>query len=96
MFDSLNRQGVYTNLQTGQERQDVDFATHTSCTVEMVKLDKDYDVAVVDEIQMIANDQRGYAWLGIFMFMLLSCADHNHFSYPIYMLYSFHGITTLF
>lgn len=47
---------------TGQERQDVDFASHTSCTVEMVKLDKDYDVAVIDEIQMIANDQRGYAW----------------------------------
>ena len=85
VFDSLNRQGVYTNLQTGQERQDVDFATHTSCTVEMVKLDKEYDVAVVDEIQMIANDQRGYAWLGMFMFLLLSCVVHNHFSYPLHM-----------
>ena len=63
IFESLNRQGVYTNLLTGQERSDVDFATHVSCTVEMVKLDKEYDVAVVDEIQMIANDQRGFAWL---------------------------------
>jgi ATP-dependent RNA helicase SUPV3L1/SUV3 len=53
---------VYTNLLTGQERTDVDFASHVSCTVEMVKLDKEYDVAVVDEIQMIANDQRGFAW----------------------------------
>ena len=28
----------------------------------MVNLQKDYDVAVIDEIQMIADSQRGYAW----------------------------------
>lgn len=63
VFESLNRQGVYTDLSTGQEKREVDFSTHISCTVEMVRLDKEYDVAVIDEIQMIANDQRGFAWL---------------------------------
>ena len=28
----------------------------------MVNLQKEYDVVVIDEIQMIADDQRGYAW----------------------------------
>ena len=62
VFESLNRQGVYTNLLTGQERREVDFSTHIACTVEMIQLNREYDVAVVDEIQMIANHQRGYAW----------------------------------
>lgn len=62
MFESLNRQGVYTDLCTGQEKREVDFSTHISCTVEMIQINRDYDVAVIDEIQMIANTQRGYAW----------------------------------
>ena len=28
----------------------------------MVNLQKPYDVVVIDEIQMISDDQRGYAW----------------------------------
>jgi ATP-dependent RNA helicase SUPV3L1/SUV3 len=28
----------------------------------MVNLNRDYDVAVIDEIQMIAHEQRGHAW----------------------------------
>jgi hypothetical protein len=62
IYESLNKQGVYTDLVTGQERREVDFATHVSCTLEMVKLKKEYDVAVIDEIQMINDPQRGYAW----------------------------------
>lgn len=62
VYESLNRQGVYTDLLTGQEKSIVPFSTHVSCTLEMVNLQKEYDVAVIDEIQMIANDQRGYAW----------------------------------
>lgn len=33
-----------------------------SCTVEMTPLNTRVDVAVIDEIQMIANDERGWAW----------------------------------
>ena len=28
----------------------------------MVNLQREYDVVVIDEIQMISDDQRGYAW----------------------------------
>ena len=62
VYESLNRQGIYTNLLTGQEKREVDFATHIACTLEMVNITKEYDVAVIDEIQMITDKQRGSAW----------------------------------
>ncbi|CAM9551656.1 unnamed protein product, partial [Phaeothamnion confervicola] len=57
VFEQLNAEGVYCSLMTGQERQVVPFASCTSCTIEM-----EYDVAVIDEIQMLGNRQRGAAW----------------------------------
>ena len=62
VYETLNKAGAYTDLLTGQERREVPFSTHISCTVEMVNLNREYDVAVIDEIQMIGNPQRGYAW----------------------------------
>ena len=62
MYEKLNREGTITNLLTGQEKKSIPFATHISCTMEMVPLDKEYDVAVIDEIQMIADTSRGHAW----------------------------------
>lgn len=50
------------SLLTGDELRHVEGATLYSCTVEMLSLDKRYDVVVVDEIQMIADSQRGPAW----------------------------------
>ena len=50
------------SLLTGDEVRHVDGATLYSCTVEMLSLDKRYDVVVIDEIQMIADSQRGPAW----------------------------------
>ena len=38
------------------------FATHVSCTIEMTSTTREWDVAVIDEIQMIGNPQRGQAW----------------------------------
>ncbi|KAG6022266.1 hypothetical protein E4U40_004746 [Claviceps sp. LM458 group G5] len=34
----------------------------SSCTVEMIPLNAKFDVAVIDEIQMIADPERGTAW----------------------------------
>eukprot|EP00601_Ochromonadales_sp_CCMP2298_P008991 CAMPEP_0173197620 /NCGR_PEP_ID=MMETSP1141-20130122/16262_1 /TAXON_ID=483371 /ORGANISM="non described non described, Strain CCMP2298" /LENGTH=797 /DNA_ID=CAMNT_0014122381 /DNA_START=155 /DNA_END=2548 /DNA_ORIENTATION=- len=62
VFETLNRQGVFTSLLTGQERREVPGATHVSSTLEMVNMSKAYDVVVIDEIQMIADKDRGYAW----------------------------------
>lgn len=52
------RTRVYTqpcNLRTGQELKEVEGARHTSCTVEMVNVSHAYDVAVVDECQLIGD-----------------------------------------
>ena len=75
VYENLNRQGVYTNLITGQEKREVPFSTHTSNTLEMVNMSKSYDVAVVDEIQMIGDAQRGYAWTRV---VLGLCANEIH------------------
>lgn len=51
------------NLRTGEEVRTVDeYAGLVSCTVEMADVTRPYDVAVIDEIQMIADPQRGFAW----------------------------------
>ncbi|EGN96410.1 hypothetical protein SERLA73DRAFT_186151 [Serpula lacrymans var. lacrymans S7.3] len=51
------------NLRTGEEARYVsDSAGLLSCTVEMITESAELDVAVVDEIQMIADTDRGAAW----------------------------------
>ena len=62
IYEQLNRQGIYCDLLTGQEKRFVPGATHISCTVEAVNLNTNYDVAVIDEIQMIADVERGHVW----------------------------------
>ncbi|VFQ90642.1 unnamed protein product [Cuscuta campestris] len=62
VFDKVNSLGVYCSLMTGQEKKSVPFSNHVACTVEMVSTDELYDVAVIDEIQMMSDPCRGYAW----------------------------------
>ncbi|CAO3622400.1 unnamed protein product [Mucor fragilis] len=63
IFEKMNEKGVACNLLTGEERREVaPFAPLTSSTVEMASLNKTLDVAVIDEIQMIADPDRGWAW----------------------------------
>lgn len=51
-------------LITGEEQRipEGDENYFASCTVEMTPLNQRVDVAVIDEIQMIGDDQRGWAW----------------------------------
>ena len=62
IYETLNMAGVVTNLVTGQELREMDWANHVACTVEMCNLDKQVDVAVIDEIQLIGDPHRGWAW----------------------------------
>jgi ATP-dependent RNA helicase SUPV3L1/SUV3 len=65
VFTRLNAKGKQCMLITGEEKRAPDdslAANITSCTVEMMPLNKDVDVAVIDEIQMIGNADRGWAW----------------------------------
>ncbi|CAF1542728.1 unnamed protein product [Adineta ricciae] len=66
VFHKTNTAGTKCDLVTGEERRLVDIdgkpANHVACTVEMTNLNTLYDVAVIDEIQMIRDPQRGWAW----------------------------------
>ena len=60
--EALADRGIVANLITGEEKHLIPGATHTSSTVEMCQLSKVIDVAVIDEIQMISDPSRGWAW----------------------------------
>lgn len=60
--DRLMDAGVPCNLVTGEERVLIPGARHTACTVEMMRPDIEVEVAVIDEIQMLQDESRGYAW----------------------------------
>jgi ATP-dependent RNA helicase SUPV3L1/SUV3 len=57
------------NLVTGQERQQQHGARHTACTVEMADVDVPVACCVVDEGQMLASAQRGWAWTRVLLGM---------------------------
>ncbi|MDY3361323.1 MAG: helicase-related protein [Clostridium celatum] len=61
-YEKLNNEGVVCDLMTGEEEIIKENATHISCTIEKVNLKQNYDIAVIDEIQMINDNQRGIAW----------------------------------
>ncbi|KAL9658739.1 hypothetical protein ABK040_005894 [Willaertia magna] len=49
-------------LVTGDFKIENDEATHTCSTTEMADISKEYDVAVIDEIQLITDTERGWSW----------------------------------
>jgi ATP-dependent RNA helicase SUPV3L1/SUV3 len=60
--DRLLQAGIPCNLITGEERIFIDGAQHTASTIEMMHSTKPVDVAVIDEIQMLQDPDRGPAW----------------------------------
>lgn len=60
--DRLVAAGVPCNLITGEERVLMPGATHTASTIEMMNPNKKVAVAVIDEIQMLQDTDRGSAW----------------------------------
>src|SRR5690606_25461577 len=53
---------IKVNLITGEERREVEGATHVASTVEMLDVNTRVEVAVIDEIQMLGDRERGAAW----------------------------------
>lgn len=62
VYERLGELGVAASLVTGEERVVDPQAQHTSSTVEMIDLSQSYDVAVIDEAQLLEDSQRGWAW----------------------------------
>ena len=66
VFTKANARDVECDLVTGEERkyvrEDGEPGSHVACTVEMTNFNRNYEVAVIDEIQMLRDFQRGWAW----------------------------------
>ncbi|XP_044202931.1 ATP-dependent RNA helicase SUPV3L1, mitochondrial [Thunnus albacares] len=79
IFEKSNTAGVPCDLVTGEERTFVDLegraSDHVACTIEMCSVTTPYEVAVIDEIQMIRDPARGWAWTRA---LLGLCAEEIH------------------
>ncbi|TVY14953.1 Mitochondrial ATP-dependent RNA helicase suv3 [Lachnellula arida] len=69
VYTRFNAMGKKCALITGEERripEGLDTVMN-SCTVEMIPLNTLVDVAVIDEIQMLGDHDRGWAWTQAFL-----------------------------
>ncbi|KAI0182591.1 P-loop containing nucleoside triphosphate hydrolase protein [Xylaria flabelliformis] len=69
VYSRFTAKGLSCALITGEEQRiPKDANTYfKSCTVEMAPLNHQVDVAVIDEIQMIGDIERGWAWTQAFL-----------------------------
>lgn len=62
-YSRLNREfGVKASLVTGEERRMVADSRVTASTIEMLDTSAEVEVAVIDEIQLLHDPDRGWAW----------------------------------
>ena len=61
-YENLKKDGINVSLITGEEEIIDEDSTHISSTIEMLNSDIEVDVCVIDEIQMIGDRDRGWAW----------------------------------
>jgi len=62
-YENLKEDGVEVSLITGEEQQENPSASHISSTIEMLNFHTSVEVAVIDEVQMLNDPQRGWAWV---------------------------------
>ncbi|MDH5581229.1 MAG: DEAD/DEAH box helicase, partial [Bdellovibrionales bacterium] len=81
LYDTLNSKDVITTLLTGEEVIERENATHYSSTIEMARFQEVFDCCVIDEIQMITDPQRGWAWtralVNVFASEIHICGDDS-------------------
>lgn len=61
-YETLREQGVSASLITGEEQLLDEDATHISSTIEMLSFEVEVDCCVIDEVQMLDDRDRGWAW----------------------------------
>lgn len=62
VFENMNEAGCPCSLLTGEEFIDVPFSNIVASTIELANYSEHYDVAVIDEAQMLADMSRGSHW----------------------------------
>lgn len=60
--DKMNESGHPCTLLTGEEKVEADGAVLTASTIEMLDTSRHYEVAVIDEAQLLSDAERGFAW----------------------------------
>lgn len=75
VYENTNLQGIPCSLLTGEEEDILDGASHIAETIEMASLEHHYDVAVIDEAQLISDPSRGGSWTSAILGL---CADVIH------------------
>ncbi len=66
-YENLQKNGVHVSLITGEEEIIDEESTHISSTIEMMNGSVHVDVCVIDEIQMLSDRDRGWAWANALM-----------------------------
>lgn len=61
-YEALAERGLRAGMVTGEEVLGEDEPTHTARTIETADLTRPVEVAVIDEIQMLTDPDRGWAW----------------------------------
>ncbi|MBD8908320.1 helicase-related protein [Methylorubrum zatmanii] len=61
-YEALRERGLRAGMVTGEEVLGEPDPTHTARTIETADLTRPIDVAVIDEIQMLSDPDRGWAW----------------------------------
>lgn len=61
-YETMNYDGCPCNLLTGEEEIKVPFARVQASTIEMVNIQDTFDIAVIDEAQMLTDEERGGYW----------------------------------
>ena len=62
IYDRFRAEDIPCSMVTGEESLIDEEAGITACTIEMLDTTKTYDVAVIDEAQMLADPFRGHNW----------------------------------
>lgn len=61
--EEIEKRGKPCSLITGEEKLYEKDAKFTSSTIEMLDTQKEVDTIIIDEIQMVNDDSRGWAWV---------------------------------
>ncbi len=84
-YQTLQERGLRAGMVTGEEVLGETSPTHTARTIETADLLRPVDVAVIDEIQMLSDPDRGWAWtnalFGVPARTVIVCGSDDALSY---------------
>lgn len=62
VYEKMREYGTPCTMLTGQECLEDPDSRITAATIEMLDVEQEYEIAVIDEAQMVADELRGHSW----------------------------------